>query len=111
MERPPSIILTTIINILTFQVDIKAIANGSFDVRDTSNGIRIMAREKADYSAIMSHLGAGKLPYYTYHPKILKNMKAVIRPLPGDTPAEDITNELMALGFTIISVRQMSTSR
>jgi hypothetical protein len=32
-------------------------------------------------------------------------MKAVIRQLPGDIPAEDISNELVALGYSVVSVR------
>jgi hypothetical protein len=52
-----------------------------------------------------------KLPYYTYHPRSQKHVKAVIRQLPGDTPAEDISNERMALGFSVVTVRQMTASR
>ena len=35
----------------------------------------------------------------------------VIRHLPGGTPAEDIPNELLALGHKVHNVRQISTSR
>jgi len=38
-------------------------------------------------------------------------MKAVIRHLPGDTPAKDISDELLTLGFTAISARHMTATR
>jgi hypothetical protein len=70
-----------------------------------------VACEMADYSAIMWHFDVRKLSYYTYHPKSLMLMKAVICHFPGDTPVEDITNELVVLSFSVINVRQMSASR
>jgi hypothetical protein len=66
----------------------------------------------ADYSAIMRQLEAKTLPFYTLHPKTKKPVKAVMRHLPGDNPpSEDISNELVALGFSFISVRQMEASK
>jgi hypothetical protein len=38
-------------------------------------------------------------------------MKAVIRYLPGNMPAEEIYEGLVELGFDIISVKLMSTTR
>ena len=46
-----------------------------------------------------------------FHPKAEKPIKAVIRYLPGETPAEDIVNELLALGYKVDNVRQMTTTR
>jgi hypothetical protein len=37
-----------------------------------------------------------------------KPIKAVICHLPPDTPTEDISNSLEGLGFSVISVRQMT---
>jgi hypothetical protein len=65
----------------------------------------------ADFAAVKSHLEANKLPYFTFYPKYLKPFKAVIRHLPMNTPAEDISEGLMELGFDIISVKQTSTRR
>jgi hypothetical protein len=110
-ERPPPIILTATVNLLKFQAEIKAITSGCFELRNIRNGIRVMTREMADYSAIMRHLDALNLPYFTYHSKSLKPVKAVIRHLPGDTPGEENSNELVALGFNIIIVRQITASR
>jgi hypothetical protein len=52
-----------------------------------------------------------KYNYFTFHPKSEKPIKAVIRQLPANTPAEDIASSLQDLGFTIISVKQMTSSR
>jgi hypothetical protein len=38
-------------------------------------------------------------------------MKAVIRHLPHNTPAEDISDGLVSLGFDVISVKQMTATR
>jgi hypothetical protein len=64
-----------------------------------------------DFAAVKSHFEANKLPYFTFYPKYLKPLKAVIRHLPMNTPAEDISEGLMELGFDIVSVKQMTTTR
>jgi hypothetical protein len=38
-------------------------------------------------------------------------MKAVIRHLPHNTPAEDIYDGLVSLGFDVISVKKMTVTR
>jgi hypothetical protein len=65
----------------------------------------------ADYSATKHHFEQNSLHFHTFHAKSEKSINAVIRHLPGDTPAEDISNELVALGFSVISVRQMTVNR
>jgi len=86
------------------QIEIKDIASGSFEFRNTRNGKRIRAH-------IMRQLDARKLTYYTYHPKALKSVNDLTPHLPRYTPAKDITNEMVELGFSVIIVRQISTSR
>jgi hypothetical protein len=46
-----------------------------------------------------------------FYPKSLRPVKAVIRHLSGNIPAEDISNELVALGFSVISVRQLAATK
>jgi hypothetical protein len=70
-----------------------------------------MTKELADYSAITHHLQQNSLYFYTFLPKSEKPIMAVIRHLPGDTLAEDISNELVALGFSVVSFRQMKANR
>jgi hypothetical protein len=58
----------------------------------------------ADYLALTGHLYASTIPYCTFHPKSVKSVKAVIRHLPGDAATKDISDEIVALGFSVISV-------
>jgi hypothetical protein len=53
----------------------------------------------ADYSAMKSYLGKNNLQYFTFSRNSEKPIKAAIRHLPPDTPAEDISNSLENLGF------------
>jgi hypothetical protein len=65
----------------------------------------------ADFSAVRSYLENNNLAYFTFYPKSLKLIEAVIRHLPLDTPAEDISDRLVSLGFDVISVTQMTADR
>jgi hypothetical protein len=63
------------------------------------------------YSAMKSSLEKNNLHYFNFSPNSEKPIKAVIRHLPPDTPAEDISSSLENLGFNIINVRQFTTNR
>jgi hypothetical protein len=75
------------------------------------NGNKIITRDMADFHAIQSHFDAIKLSYYTFFPQSEKPMKAVIRHLPTNTPAEDICSGLVRLGFEVLSVKHMTATR
>jgi hypothetical protein len=96
---------------MKFQKKIKAITKGSFELRNTKNGTMVISREMADYQAIKDQLEKTKIHYYTFHPMSVKPIKAVMKYLPGTAPAEDIVNELLALDYKVISVRQMALTR
>jgi hypothetical protein len=49
--------------------------------------------------------------YFTFSANSGKPIKAVIRHLPPDTPAEDISDSLEDLGFDVINVWQMTATR
>jgi hypothetical protein len=87
------------------------IVTGYSELRNTRSETRIVTRERADFSAIRKHLDNNNLSYFTFSPKSEKHVKAVIRHLPTNTPAQDISDGLMGLSFGIISVKQMSTTR
>jgi hypothetical protein len=109
--RPPPIVLTSAINLIQLQNNLKSIVKGNFEFRSTRNGTRVVTREMADYSAIREYFDKNHLNYFTFHPKSQKPIKAVIRHLPIDTPAEDISNGLQDLGYSVLSVKQMTASR
>jgi hypothetical protein len=74
--RPPPVIITVSLNL---------------------NGIKVVTKDTADYSALTRCLESSKIAYYTFHLQSLKLAKTVIRHLPGDTPAKDISDELLPL--------------
>jgi hypothetical protein len=65
----------------------------------------------ADYSAMKLYPVKNNLQHFTFSPNYEKPIKAVIRHLPPDTPAEDISNSVEELGFNVINVRQMTTTQ
>jgi len=83
------------------------ISKGNFELRNGRNGARITTKDMVDYLAIKKHLEERKISFYTFFSKSLKPIKAIIRQLPGNTPAEDIVKELQSIGFDVISVRQL----
>jgi hypothetical protein len=64
-----------------------------------------------DFLRVKSHLETSNLSYFTFYPKSEMPIKAVIRHLSVNTPAEDICDGLVSLGFDVVSVKQMTTTR
>jgi hypothetical protein len=110
MSRPPPIVLTSEENLIRLQKKLKSLCKDSFEFRSTRNGTRVVTREMADFVAIRYYFDSQNLHYFTFYPKSQKPIKAVIRHLSLNTPAEDISDGLVNLGFDIISVKQMSTT-
>jgi hypothetical protein len=104
-------VLTSQVNLIQLQKHLRSLIKIDFELRSTKNGTRILTKEMADFSAIKSHFDTQNLQYFTYYPKIQKPIKAVIRHLPSNTPAEDLSDGLADLGYDVISVKQMSTTR
>ncbi|XP_023714241.1 uncharacterized protein LOC111868088 [Cryptotermes secundus] len=109
--RLPPIVLTSTTNLMQLQRKVKELVTGNFEFRNTRSGTRIVTKEMADFSAIKTFLESTNLSYFTFFPKSEKPIKAVIRHLPHNTPAEDISDGLMSLGFDVISVKQMTSRR
>jgi hypothetical protein len=93
------------------QRQFKGFVTGNFEFHSTRSGTRIVAKEMADFSAIKTFLEEKELSFYTFFPKSEKPFEAIIRHLPMNTPAEDISDGFVDLGFDVISVRQMTTTR
>jgi hypothetical protein len=64
-----------------------------------------------DYLAVKVHFDSNNVSCFTFYPKSMKPIKAVIRDLPQNTPAKDISDGLVDLGFDGISVKLMSSTR
>jgi hypothetical protein len=65
----------------------------------------------ANFHSVKSLFDSQRLSYFTFSPKCDKPIKAVIRHLPLDIPAKDIHDGLVNLGFDVIRVKQMTTTR
>jgi hypothetical protein len=104
-------VLTSTTNLLALQKRITEVVTGNFEFRNTRSGTRIVSKEVTDFSAIRKHLEENNLSYFTFFPKSEKPIKAVIRHLPANTPAQDISEALVDLGFDTINVKQMTSRR
>jgi hypothetical protein len=108
--RPPPIVLTSQVNLIQFQEQLKGLLKGDFEFRNTRNGTRVVTKEMVDFSAIRSHFESSNLSYFTFYHKSQNPIKAVIWHLPVSTPAEVVSDGLVNLGFDDISAKQVSTT-
>jgi hypothetical protein len=70
---------------------------------------KVGMKEMADFLTICSHFKSSNLPYFTFYCKSQRPIKAVILHLPFTSPAEDISDRLVDIGFDIISNNQIAT--
>jgi hypothetical protein len=66
--RPPPIVLTSQLNLIQLQRQLKGLLKGNFDFRSTRNGARVVTKELANFSTICSHVESNNLPYFTFYP-------------------------------------------
>jgi hypothetical protein len=64
-----------------------------------------------EFQSVKSHFDSQNLSSSSFFLKSEKPIKAVIRHLPLNTPAEDISDGLVSLGFDVVSVKQMTATR
>jgi hypothetical protein len=107
-SRPTPIVLTSEVNLLSFQKDLEAVETGEFFFRNTASGTQITTKSTADYKTIQKLLSQKGLPFFTFYTKRDKPVRARIRHLPNNTSSEDITVTLQELGYEIISVKKMT---
>jgi hypothetical protein len=98
--RPPPIILTSAANLIQLQKKLKGVARQSFELRNTRSGTRVVTKDMVDYKAVKEYFNQNSLAYFTFFPKSEKPVKAVLRHLPGNTPAKDISDGLVDLALT-----------
>jgi hypothetical protein len=108
--RPPSVLLTSQVNVMQLQRQLKGLLTGNFKFHSIRDWTRVVTKEMADLSTILSHFKSNNPPYFTFYPKYQKHIKAVIWYLSFTTPAEDISVGLVDLDLDVISVKQMSAT-
>jgi hypothetical protein len=104
--RPPPVIT----NLIQLQKQLQNVSKENFEFRSTRNGTGVITRVMAYFQSVKFHFDTNNLCYYSFYPK-KKPMKAVTRHLPNNTPAEDIPDGMISLGFDVISVKQMTATR
>jgi hypothetical protein len=98
-------------NLIQLQKILKGVARQNFELRNTRSGTRVVTKDMVDYQAVKAHFSENSLAYFTFFPKSEKPVKAMLRHLPSNTPAKDISDGLVDLGFDVVSVKQMSSAR
>jgi hypothetical protein len=109
--RPPPIILTSTVNLIHLQKQLQNVHKDEFELSSTRNGTRVVTNGMADFEAVKTHFTNNNLSYFSFFLKSQKPVKARIRHLPRNTPAEDISDGLVNRGFDVISVKQITTTR
>jgi hypothetical protein len=83
-------VLTSAANPILLQGQQKSAVTDNFEFHGTRNGTRAITTTIEDFQ----QLNPAYLAYFTFYPKSQKPLKAVICPLPLNTPAEDFSSIL-----------------
>jgi hypothetical protein len=86
------------------------VVSENVEFRSTRNGRKVITRSMADFQTVKSHFDRQNLSYYSF-PISEKPIKAVIRHLPHNTPAEDMSDGLVSLGFDVVSINKITATR
>jgi hypothetical protein len=108
VDRPSPIVLTSATNLVQLMKQLKCVAKQAFEFRNTRNGTRVITKGMVDFQAVKLHFESNNLSFFT---KSEESIKTVILHLPINTPVEDIAEELGELGFDVVSVKQLLTTR
>jgi hypothetical protein len=103
--------MTTTTNLIQLQSDLKYRVKGQYEFRNSRNRTHIITKEVADYSAMKSYTEKNNPHYFNFSPNSENFIKAVIRHLSPDIPAEDISNSLGDIGFDVFKVRRLTATR
>jgi hypothetical protein len=68
--------------LIQLQKQLKTVAKQSFEFRTIRNGTRVITKDMVYYLAVKAHIDSTSMSYFTFFPKSLKPIKAVIRHLP-----------------------------
>jgi hypothetical protein len=79
-------------------------------IRNIKTGTKILTKDITGFQAVKAYFENNALTFYTFYLKLETPIKAIIHHLPYNTPAEDIADGLLGLGFDIVNAKQMSTS-
>jgi hypothetical protein len=69
-SRPPPIVLTSTINLINLQRQLKGVVSENFEYRSTRNGTTVITRSLADFQSMRSFFDSQRLSYFTFCPQI-----------------------------------------
>jgi hypothetical protein len=107
---PSSIILTSKTKLNQLQKQLKSVIKEDFEFHSTRNETTVITKGMADFESVKSYFINFILFSYSFYPNFQKPIKGSDVPS-SNTPAEDISDELVNLGFDFTSVKQMTTTR
>jgi hypothetical protein len=67
--RPPPIILTSAVNLIQLQKQLRGVVSEDFEFRSTRNGTIVITRGMADFQSVKSYFENHKLSYFSFFPK------------------------------------------
>ncbi|GFR29794.1 nucleic-acid-binding protein from transposon X-element [Trichonephila clavata] len=79
--------------------------------RVIGKGLRVYPETPEVYHAIRNFIEQNKMESFTYDLDQEKDLKAVIRGMPSDTPPQDIIDDLLLLGITVNVVHVMTNRK
>jgi hypothetical protein len=88
--RRPPIVLTSAIDLILLQKQLKGVVSENFEFHSTGNGTRVITRSMADFQSIKCHFDSQNLSYSFLESE--KPIKTVICHFLQNTPAEDISD-------------------
>jgi hypothetical protein len=65
---PPTIFLTSTINLIKLQKQLQNVVKGNFQFRSIRKGIRVITTAMSDFQSVKSHFDTNNLSYYTFYP-------------------------------------------
>jgi hypothetical protein len=109
--KPPKIVMTSTTNFIRIQSDLEDHVNVQCKFRNRRSGTHIITKEMAEYSNMKCYLEENNPHYFTFSLNSENPVKAVIRHLLPDMPAENSSNSLEDLAFSVIYVTQVTVTR
>jgi hypothetical protein len=101
--RPPfKRVVTSAVKLILLQNQLESVVGENFEFRSTRNGTSVITRSMADLQSVKSHIEIQNLSYHSFFPNSEKPIKAVVRHLSQNTPAEDISDSLVSVSLDVL---------
>lgn len=107
--KPPPIVLYSYIENHTYTINnMKKDMTGDIQVKNKGNRLIVYTENRKDYDKLTAIIQQSKLEYHTYTPKEDRQHKLVIKNLPPNISCQEIKDDLVTKGISIINITQMT---